>query len=170
MAGEKGVVKPEKIDLDKLTKFPKLSEKGEHANLSEKLSTSEKKLETRSVRVEQVKETLAPVEKNIVSQPITVSSRTGLLAQRAKQIDDILADGLNEVFLKMSPVQQKEFKKKGEETVTRINKLLDRARLQVNKIISLIRKWLQLIPGVNTFFLEQEAKLKADKIIILKDK
>ena len=35
------------------------------------------------------------------------------------------------------------------------------------KILKLIRSWLKLIPGVNKFFLEQEAKIKTDKIVDL---
>jgi hypothetical protein len=36
----------------------------------------------------------------------------------------------------------------------------------VKKILALIRDWLKLIPGVNRFFLEQEAKIKTDKILL----
>jgi hypothetical protein len=47
---------------------------------------------------------------------------------------------------------------------------LGQTKIKVNKIIDLIRRWLKLIPGINKFFLEQEVKIKADKIIRLKDK
>jgi len=30
--------------------------------------------------------------------------------------------------------------------------------------------WLKILPGVNKFFLEQEAKIKTDKILALKNK
>jgi hypothetical protein len=30
--------------------------------------------------------------------------------------------------------------------------------------LKLIREWLLIIPGVNKYFLEQEAKIKTDKI------
>jgi len=33
----------------------------------------------------------------------------------------------------------------------------------------LIKKWLLLIPGVNKYFLEQEAKIKADEIVKMKN-
>ena len=36
--------------------------------------------------------------------------------------------------------------------------------IQMKKILKLIREWLLIIPGVNKFFLEQEAKIKAEKI------
>ncbi|MFA5131072.1 MAG: hypothetical protein WC467_01480 [Patescibacteria group bacterium] len=90
--------------------------------------------------------------------------------KRADEIDSILSEGLNEVFLKMNPAQQAAFKKSGEETVAKINVLLGEAKVKVNKIIALIRQWLKLIPGVNKFFLEQEIKIKADKILRIKNK
>lgn len=90
--------------------------------------------------------------------------------QRAQAIDKILSEGLNEIFLKMKPDQQAEFKIKGEETVSKINFLLNQTKIKVEKIISLIRNWLKLVPGINHFFVEQEAKIKADRIIALKDK
>jgi len=57
----------------------------------------------------------------------------------------------------------------GEETARKIDVLLNRTRVKTEKIISLIRKWLSLLPGVNKFFLEKEAKKKAEEIIKLKE-
>ncbi len=88
--------------------------------------------------------------------------------ERLEKIDDILAFGLNDIFLTLSPEKQQEFKAKGEETRDKINILLNKAKINVGKIIVLIKKWLQIIPQVNRFFLEQEAKIKADRIIKLK--
>ena len=103
-------------------------------------------------------------------KPSQVSVSDNQQQKRAKEIDSILSEGLNEVFLKMKPEEQKTFQKKGEETVLKINELLNQTKLKVNKIVSLIKKWLLLITGINRFFLEQEVKLKADKIIRLRDK
>ena len=89
---------------------------------------------------------------------------------RQKQVEDILAADLEEMYLKLAPEKQQEFKGKGEETARQINNLLDQAKVKIGKIISLIKKWLSLLPGVNRFFLEQEAKIKADKIVKLRDK
>jgi len=69
----------------------------------------------------------------------------------------------------MTPQKQKEFQVKGEETVKKINILLSEAKIKVNKIVDLIKRWLKLIPGVNKFFLEQETKLKVDKILKIKN-
>ncbi|MDD2680891.1 MAG: hypothetical protein PHE20_02170 [Patescibacteria group bacterium] len=84
--------------------------------------------------------------------------------RRAAAIDDILEDGLDKFFLQMNPQEQKKFKEEGEKTVFKINQLLDKAKVSMSKIISLIKDWLNLIPKTNRYFLEQEAKIKADKI------
>ena len=91
-------------------------------------------------------------------------------ARREKEIDNFLAEGLSETFLAMSPEKQKIFKAEGEKTARKINELLNAAKINVSKIVSLIKKWLSLITGINKFFLDQEAKIKADKIIKMKDK
>lgn len=82
----------------------------------------------------------------------------------AEQIEDVLEEDMTDLFLAMSPADRKTFKEKGEETVLKIRDLLSQATLQTKKIFDLIRSWLSLIPGVNRFFLEQEAKIKTDKI------
>jgi hypothetical protein len=84
--------------------------------------------------------------------------------RRAVAVDNILEDGLDKFFLEMNPQEQKNFKEEGEKTVFKINKLLDKAKVSMSKIISLIKNWLNLIPKTNRYFLEQEAKIKADKI------
>lgn len=112
---------------------------------------------------------VVPISANLsTSSPL--ASNEADEKKREAAIDAVLADGLNDVFLKMEVNKQKEFKKKGEETVKQINKLLSETKLRVNKIIDLIREWLKFIPGINNFFLEQEAKIKADKIIKVKNK
>jgi hypothetical protein len=91
-------------------------------------------------------------------------------AKREKEIDAFLSEGLSETFLAMPPAKQKKFKEEGEKTAKQINILLDAAKINLGKIINLIRRWLSLITGVNRFFLDQEAKIKADKIVKIKNK
>jgi len=87
---------------------------------------------------------------------------------RSEQIEQILSDGLSETYLQMPPQVQAEFRAKGEETTRKINVLLSQAKVKIKKVVELIRNWLKIIPGVNRFFLEQEAKIKADQIVKLK--
>lgn len=84
-----------------------------------------------------------------------------------KEVEDIMADGLVEAFKELSPTEAQAFKIKGEETAREIRSLLKSTRVKVKKIFELIYEWLKMLPGVNSFFLEQEAKIKADKIMAL---
>lgn len=84
------------------------------------------------------------------------------------RIETILEEDLAEVYFKMTPAEQAAFKKKGEETTTKIQLLLGKASVKAKEILRLIADWLRFIPGVNRFFLEQEAKIKTDKIMRLK--
>ncbi len=81
-----------------------------------------------------------------------------------------MSEGLEKVFVDMSPEEQEKFKVKGEETAIKIWQVLQSAKIQVQKIIDLIRDWLKLVPGINRYFLEQETKIKTDKIIELTKK
>lgn len=83
------------------------------------------------------------------------------------KIESILSENLDELFLHMTPEQQLVFQQKGEETATKIERLMTGVKLKVRELLGLIREWLQLIPGINKFFLEQEAKIKTDRLINL---
>ena len=87
---------------------------------------------------------------------------------RESQIDKILSEDLESAFIKMKPKEQARFKVEGEKTVKKINLLLSSTKVKIKKIASLIRRWLNFIPGINKFFLEQETKIKTDKILDLK--
>jgi len=86
--------------------------------------------------------------------------------QITKQIESVLAEDMTDLFLSMPPSKQQEFKRKGEETASKIRVLVNKASQNARKIFALIRAWLKLVPGVNRFFLEQEAKIKTDKIVM----
>ncbi len=156
-----------KIDLDKLPERPTANKQPEapvslerrFESLPEKNVESEKGLESKtSGTTEKINSNLPPVGGQALS----------FHNQRAQEIDNILSAGLHDVFLKMNPQEQREFKRVGEETTVKIVAMLDKGKVKISKIIDLIKKWLKIIPGVNKFFLEQEAKIKADKIMRLK--
>ena len=125
----------------------------------------EKKLElkTEAKRGAAVEEP-PPVQPSAKAAPVKVLPK-GVFYE---QVEDILEEDLGEAFVKMSPEEQDEFKKAGEETASKIAQLLEAAKVKTRKIFDLIVKWLRIIPGINRFFLEQEAKIKADKILRLK--
>ena len=85
--------------------------------------------------------------------------------QAFKRIEEILEEDLGNVYLEMTPAEQKVFKAKGEEAASKIRILIQQVKIRVKDILELIKKWLSYIPGVNKYFLEQEAKIKTDKIL-----
>ncbi|TSC84934.1 MAG: Uncharacterized protein G01um101413_318 [Parcubacteria group bacterium Gr01-1014_13] len=86
------------------------------------------------------------------------------------KIEKIMEEGLNDSYQRLSPVAKQEFKLKGEQAASQIRELLKSTHVKVKKILRLILDWLRILPGINHFFLEQEAKIKTDKIIALKEK
>lgn len=138
-------------------------------NQSEQVASPENKVEIATEKKavnEQLVDNSLPADNQIQNQTQSVIQ----LTPRQEEIDDILEDGLAEIYVTLTPEKQAELRQVGGETVRQIDQLLDHAKSQINKIIGLIRKFLLVIPGVNRFFLEQEVKIKADKIISLKDK
>ena len=87
--------------------------------------------------------------------------------EQLRQIENIMSENLKEVFLEMTPEKQIEFKREGERVAGIIYQMIFSAKIQVKKIISLLAGWLKRLPGVNKYFIEQESKIKADKIINL---
>jgi len=84
-----------------------------------------------------------------------------------QEIESVLEENLSELFRELTPAQRVEFKNQGEVAAGRITKLLQQAKVKVSQILRLIREWLSSLPGINRYFIEQEAKIKADKIIKL---
>ena len=82
-----------------------------------------------------------------------------------REIENILAENMGNFFLSLSQEKQLEFKSAGEETAQKIQRALHTKATRIKDIVSLIINWLKTLPGINKFFLEQEAKIKADKIM-----
>lgn len=107
-------------------------------------------------------EPLAPV-----ATPVDVSGQTVAAADatRVAEIERILEEDLSDLYFKLPDDKKAEFRKTGEDTARQIDVLLSAASVKVKKIVELIRRWLSLIPGINKFFLEQEAKIKTDHLL-----
>lgn len=101
--------------------------------------------------------------KTPVGEPI--AQKSSLL----QDIENVLEENLTPIYKELSPRQKQQFKVEGERVARNIEELLKRAKIAVIEIIRLIRRWLRMIPGINIFFLEQEAKIKAERIIALKN-
>ncbi len=85
-----------------------------------------------------------------------------------KKVESVLEEGLEDIYLKLDPAQQSEFRKKGEATAKLISVMLHKVKIKVKDIFRLVREWLLSIPGVNKYYLEKVAKIKADKILRLR--
>ncbi len=97
-----------------------------------------------------------------------VSSQTAsphTVSEEVKEVEQILEEDLEDVYVTMDPETQKKFKVEGEQTAQEIVGLLHQVRIKSTKIIKLIAGWLKIVPGLDSFFVEQEAKIKTDKIL-----
>jgi len=129
------------------------SGKEQEQTLGEKQTKKESTLEKYAHKLipAKVKKTLPPIPQ--MQDEISV------------KIEKILETGLSTEYAKLSPIAKQEFKIKGEETTLKIRELLLDTHIKVKKIFYLIVEWLKILPGINKFFLEQEAKIKTDLII-----
>lgn len=98
-----------------------------------------------------------------VALPLSAAKKSDEL----QAIEEILEEDLEEAYWQMPPKMREQFKKRGEDTAKKIERLVRAVHLNILKVLRLLQKWLSIIPHVNTFFLEQEAKIKADKLIAL---
>jgi hypothetical protein len=121
--------------------------------------------------VEIQEEAPEPVRQEVAAQapePAPVAAQVVPQKDRLSQeIESVLQEDLTDIYLKMPPGKQKQFAAKGEETAGKIKKLMTKAKINARKVFGLIRDWLKIIPGVNKFFLEQEAKIKTDKLLLV---
>ena len=165
MSEEENIKKSiEKLKSNEILKKKELNNESPDLNLEKNL---EKLSETNIEQKRELSEEISSIvrdDENGSSGIVVQTDRR----ERGEKIEEFLALGLEDIYLKMDVVKQQEFKQKGEETASEINELLGKTKIKIKKIVALIRKWLSIIPGVSKFFLEKEAKMRADKIIKLK--
>jgi len=85
--------------------------------------------------------------------------------EEEKQVEKILEHEMEEIYKKLPDDKKQEFRIKGEETTRKIVDLIDKGKAKARDVMKLIIEWLKIIPGVNRFFIEQEAKIKTDEIM-----
>lgn len=98
--------------------------------------------------------------------PVGAPEKSPLL----QHIENILEEDLLSLYKELNPQQRKQFRAEGERTARSIEQLLRKAAVALLEIIRLIRRWLRLLRGANVFFIEQESKIKAERILALKKK
>ena len=146
-----------------------------HAPPNESRSESATKLETAPEKTEKK----IPEHKENSNE--TLNSLRGRLALSKKksipipqvrdeitlQVEKIMSKGLDDIYKDLDPIKKQELKIRGEEIALEIRDLLRATKVNLKKIFSLLFEWLKILPGVNKFFLEQDAKIKADLIFAL---
>lgn len=105
-----------------------------------------------------IPQTVSDVTTSAVAQPTKKDELT-------QEVEEVLSDDLDELYKQLPSDRQRAFKAEGEKTAGLIAQMLAQGKVHVRRIVGLIRDWLKLIPGVNRFFLEQESKIKTDRII-----
>ena len=88
--------------------------------------------------------------------------------QSLVQVEKVLEENIAPYFARLTPDQQHKFKTEGEKVTKEIAQCLKEVKVNVAKIFQLIWAWLMFLPGVNKIFLQQEAKIKTDKILKIK--
>ncbi len=140
-------------------------------------------LELSSVEADaQVAEQLAEQEETFLEQPsggsgstvATTSPQTAVSTgvpvvkdEVTLAVEKILERDLGEYVQALPEDQRARFQKKGQEVADEIAKMVRELHLQVKRVLTLIRDWLLTLPGMNKFFLEQEAKIKTDQMLEL---
>lgn len=105
----------------------------------------------------------ASTQVNAVAEEVQMSRKDPIVVE----VEKILEDGVGEFYNSLPPDAKVAFKKKGEQTAFEISEMIRTFHIKFKRLIFLISDWLKTIPGVNRFFLEQEAKIKADRIMQL---
>lgn len=85
------------------------------------------------------------------------------------EVENILEKGLKDVYGNLPDNLKPVFKAKGEETARTISEMIKKTAVKIGEVMKLIFNWLRIIPGLNRFYLEQEAKIKADQIMVLSE-
>jgi len=106
------------------------------------------------------------------SKPSTTTQQQSTTAPSAKseiaiQIENALAQDLGDIYTNMEPSLKLRFKQKGEEVAAKIETMVATGKIRTKQIVNWIKEWLKMIPGINRFFLEQEAKIKTDRILAM---
>ncbi|MBU1180438.1 hypothetical protein KJ885_05850, partial [Patescibacteria group bacterium] len=100
--------------------------------------------------------------------PITDEQKEKAALQKDEElvmIENILSEDIKDLYSQLPQLKQKAFQQKGEEAALKIKVILKKTRVRANEIFELIKNWLKMLPKITIYFLEQEAKIKTDKVL-----
>jgi len=139
---------------------PELAVHEEEKNLLEAQAEEEKKEAFLETDLEKTPPTQAAASNQAVAAPV-VSDPIML------DVEKILEEGLGDYVETMPEEARARFLAKGKEVSGVLAQMVRTFNVELRKAIALIRDWLLTIPGINRYFLEQDAKIKTDRIIEL---
>lgn len=150
------------LELKKGQEIPKKENAEARPELASKKEVRESAPESTDVQKEKAeKPQELPTRAPVAQAPVQVIQKDKILVS----IEHILSDNLADAYLALPPEKRSAFKKRGEEIALKVKVMVDQGNIHIRKVLGWIRDWLRMIPGVNAFFLEQEAKIKADKLL-----
>ncbi len=138
----------------------------------EQPQTPEQAPEFGNVKIERSETpTPAPIAAPPIAIPAAPAPRTRIVKDPTlSEIENVLSENIADLYKKLPAEKKQLFKIEGEKIATQINAMMKSGVLRLKKILELILGWLKIIPGINKFYLEQEAKIKADKILFIYDR
>ncbi len=95
--------------------------------------------------------------------PVAPAAKDPVLSR----VEGILAEDLADIYRELPEGKREKFNTRGDEVAPEVFDMIHRAKASAKKILKLISDWLKMIPGINRFFLEQEAKIKTDKLMAM---
>ena len=119
----------------------------------------------------QARQTAAAQERQVPRTPVampvhsTAPTSVSVADPVLKSVEDILSDGLMDLYATFPEDRKAAFRKKGEQLAYTLRDLIVKGKQKALDVLRLIRAWLHTVPGINAFFLEQEAKIKTDRIL-----
>ncbi len=126
----------------------------------------EAKLESEAVQAQPAVQVVAqePATDPVPATPAVIAVPPDKLAE---DVQKILEDGLEEAIVAMPEDAKQRFLQKGKEIGTIVSDMVRRYKVEVKRVLHMLKEWLTAIPGINKFFLEKEAKIKTDRILEL---
>ena len=157
-------------NLEKINNFEMPPESLESLELKEKKDKFEKNFPSREEKHKN--KMLSEKNENATTIHTGINKNQSISEESilTKAVEEILSEGLNDLFQDLDQSQKTIFKQKGEQTAVTIAVMISSVKYKISEILELIRNWLFIIPSINKFFLEQESKIKTDKILLLDTK
>lgn len=108
----------------------------------------------------------APTAQPAAQRASSAQTSTDPRAKMLKDVEGILSDGLGDVYKALPKDRQLIFRQKGEEIANKITDMIIYGKAKAKEVWKLVMEWLGSLPGINKYFLEQEMKIKTDRVMM----